>query len=231
LGSFFNKEYEAETQFRIIRNNYNSLKRDALQTRPNPPLVVAWVYLGWSGDYVVSKPAYKVTYVEVSCHATDQLWHYLKADLPADLLVWQKCFKRCTTCSACVAAIGATVCTLLLLLLQDAGGVMVSDDLLKANGFTTKDGLSWSLPQAYPEDWAAFLNQVCYICNRLLSMAQATAVLAVLENTPVCRYWQWQHRPSNLQPAPHKLRQTVTRLDEAEGSLSDGAAHGQLKMC
>jgi hypothetical protein len=65
FGSFFNKEYEAENQYRVIRNNYNSLKRSAQETAPNPKLVVAWVYLGWAGDYVVSKPAYKKAYVEV----------------------------------------------------------------------------------------------------------------------------------------------------------------------
>jgi hypothetical protein len=38
---------------------------------------------------------------------------------------------------------------------------MVSDELLAAKGFTTIDGgKSWSLPQAYPDDWAAFLNEV-----------------------------------------------------------------------
>jgi hypothetical protein len=65
FGSFFNKEYEAENQYRVIRNNYNSLKRNAQETAPNPKLVVAWVYLGWAGDYVVSKPGYKKAYVEV----------------------------------------------------------------------------------------------------------------------------------------------------------------------
>jgi hypothetical protein len=54
----------------------------------------------------------------------------------------------------------APFCLILLLLPQDAGGVMVSDDLLRAKGFTTTDGKSWSLPQAYPEDWVAFLNEV-----------------------------------------------------------------------
>jgi ABC-type Fe3+-hydroxamate transport system substrate-binding protein len=65
FGSFFNKEYEAESQYRVIRNNYNALKRRAQETAPNPRLVVAWVYLGWNSDYVVSKPTYKKAYVEV----------------------------------------------------------------------------------------------------------------------------------------------------------------------
>ncbi|WIA08608.1 hypothetical protein OEZ85_008037 [Tetradesmus obliquus] len=122
FGAFFNKEYEAETLFRAIRNNYNALKRDAQGTRPNPPLLVAWVYLGFSGDYVVSKPPYKVAYVE------------------------------------------------------DAGGAVVSDDLLRASGFTTKDGQSWSIPQAYPEDWAAFLNQVDVIIDESYTFATACYV-------------------------------------------------------
>eukprot|EP00882_Tetradesmus_deserticola_P023207 GHRQ01025252.1.p1 GENE.GHRQ01025252.1~~GHRQ01025252.1.p1 ORF type:complete len:193 (+),score=32.20 GHRQ01025252.1:65-643(+) len=65
FGSFFNKEYEAEMQYRAIRNNYNGLKRSAQASKPTPPLVVAWVYKGWNADFVVSKPSYKVAYVEV----------------------------------------------------------------------------------------------------------------------------------------------------------------------
>jgi hypothetical protein len=80
FGSFFNREYEAEAQFRTIRNNYNSLKRDAQQTKPNPPLVVAWTYLGWSGDYVVSKPPYKVAYVEVRHFSW--LWYSCEVSAP-----------------------------------------------------------------------------------------------------------------------------------------------------
>jgi hypothetical protein len=38
---------------------------------------------------------------------------------------------------------------------------MLPDDLLAAKGFSTSDGgKSWTLPQAYPQDWADLLNQV-----------------------------------------------------------------------
>jgi hypothetical protein len=66
FGSFFNKEYEVESQYRVIRDNYNGLKRSAQITAPSPRLVVAWIYLDlWGAQYVVSKPGYKRAYVEV----------------------------------------------------------------------------------------------------------------------------------------------------------------------
>eukprot|EP00878_Enallax_costatus_P042402 GHUV01049750.1.p1 GENE.GHUV01049750.1~~GHUV01049750.1.p1 ORF type:complete len:207 (+),score=37.41 GHUV01049750.1:149-769(+) len=67
VSLFFNKEWEAETLVRSIRNDYNSLKRAAQSTAAaqGTKPVVAWIYKGFSADFVVSKAPYKVAYVEV----------------------------------------------------------------------------------------------------------------------------------------------------------------------
>jgi hypothetical protein len=62
---------------------------------------------------------------------------------------------------------------------------MVSDDVLKAKGFTSTDGQSWSLPQAYPEDWAALLNEVCDSC--LLAQRAWQCSLCLQLCTASCR--------------------------------------------
>lgn len=67
VSLFFNREWEAETLVRFIRNDYNSLKRAAQATaaaQGSKP-VVAWIYKGFSADFVVTKAPYKVAYVEV----------------------------------------------------------------------------------------------------------------------------------------------------------------------
>eukprot|EP00878_Enallax_costatus_P011899 GHUV01012423.1.p1 GENE.GHUV01012423.1~~GHUV01012423.1.p1 ORF type:complete len:292 (+),score=70.40 GHUV01012423.1:946-1821(+) len=66
VSVFFNKEWEAEALFRTIRTAYSDLKR-AAQARSaaiNRKPVVLWVYKGFDADFVVSKPPYKLAYVE-----------------------------------------------------------------------------------------------------------------------------------------------------------------------
>ncbi|KAF8072663.1 TD1 [Scenedesmus sp. PABB004] len=65
MAAFVNKEWEAETLYRTIRNDYNALRRaaGAAAGAAGRRTVVAWVYLGWAADFVVSKAPYKAAYV------------------------------------------------------------------------------------------------------------------------------------------------------------------------
>jgi hypothetical protein len=67
VATYFNREYEAEALYRTIRNSYLGLRRAALAAAANTQsrTVVAWVYMGWNADFVVSKAPFKTTYVQV----------------------------------------------------------------------------------------------------------------------------------------------------------------------
>lgn len=59
---------------------------------------------------------------------------------------------------------------------QDAGGVMVSDAVLRAAGFEDKGGGSWSLPQVNVAGYAQLLSQVDVIFDETYEMATGNIV-------------------------------------------------------
>ena len=116
VSAFYNKEGAAGALYLSIRNDYSTLRREALAQRDEAPLV-CWVSQDYEGDYMMSFAGYKVQYIKVS-NRQHSCTHARWQEVPPNLYACIVC-KACTAHIACrmhmardMQCVGCMPCTL-----------------------------------------------------------------------------------------------------------------------